>query len=60
VRTPVRAPVIREDFSGFSCQGKQHCGQMTSCKEARFYLKNCPNMKVDGDRDGVACERQWC
>ena len=33
---------------------------MTSCKEARFYLKNCPNMKVDGDRDGVACERQWC
>ena len=60
VRTPVRAPVIREDFSGYSCQGKQHCGQMTSCKEARFYLKNCPNMKVDGDGDGVPCERQWC
>jgi len=50
----------KEDFSGFSCQGKQHCSQMISCKEARFYLKNCPNVKIDGDRDGVPCEGQWC
>ena len=44
----------------FSCQGKQHCSQMTSCEEARYYLQNCPNVKIDGDRDGVPCERQWC
>jgi len=50
----------KEDFSGFSCQGKQHCSQMISCKEARFYLKNCPNVEIDGDRDGVPCEIQWC
>ena len=50
----------KEDVSGFSCQGKQHCSQMTSCKEARFYLKNCPNVKIDGDWDGVPCERELC
>ena len=35
---------VDEDFSGFSCEGKQYCSEMTSCKEARFYLKNCPNV----------------
>lgn len=50
----------KEDFSGFSCQGKRYCSQMSSCKEARFYLKNCPNVKIDGDGDGVPCEKQWC
>lgn len=48
------------DFSQFSCQGKQHCAQMTSCEEAKFYLKNCPNVKIDGDKDGIPCERQHC
>jgi cold shock CspA family protein len=50
----------KEDFSMFSCQGKQHCSQMISCKEARFYLKSCPNVKIDGDGDGVPCEQQLC
>jgi len=49
-----------EDFSGYSCQGKQYCNEMTSCKEARFYLQNCPNVKIDGNNDGVPCETQWC
>jgi len=52
--------IKKEDFTGFSCQGKQHCSQMNSCKEAKFYLKNCPSVKIDGDRDGVPCERQLC
>ena len=51
---------IKEDFTGFRCKGKRYCSQMTSCKEARFYLKNCPNVKIDGDHDGVPCESQWC
>jgi len=49
-----------EDFTGFSCEGKQHCSQMNSCKEARFYLEHCPNVKIDGNNDGVPCELQWC
>ena len=45
----------------FRCEtGKTHCSQMRSCAEATFYIKNCPGTKMDGDRDGVPCERQWC
>ncbi|MDR9830894.1 cold shock domain-containing protein [Vibrio sp. FNV 38] len=45
---------------GFACDGKTYCSQMTSCNEAKFYLANCPNVKIDGNRDGVPCEMQWC
>ncbi|WP_198553585.1 MULTISPECIES: excalibur calcium-binding domain-containing protein [unclassified Shewanella] len=45
----------------FRCEaGKAHCSQMRSCDEATFYIKNCPGTKMDGDHDGVPCERQWC
>jgi cold shock CspA family protein len=52
--------LVNEDFSAYRCEGKQYCNEMTSCKEARFYLKNCPNVKIDGNNDGVPCESQWC
>ena len=44
----------------FICDGRQYCSQMTSCEEARFFLANCPDTRMDGDHDGVPCERQWC
>lgn len=44
----------------YRCSGKTHCSQMTSCAEAKFYIRNCPNTRMDGDRDGIPCERQWC
>ncbi len=50
----------KEDSPKFYCVGKQHCSQMISCKEAKFYLRNCPNVKIDGDNDGVPCELQLC
>lgn len=40
----------------FQCDGRQHCSQMTSRAEAEFFLRNCPNTKMDGDNDGVPCE----
>ncbi|MBE0437282.1 MAG: excalibur calcium-binding domain-containing protein, partial [Methylomicrobium sp.] len=43
----------------FQCQGKEHCSQMTSYEEAVFYLRNCPSTKLDGDGDGIPCERQF-
>lgn len=49
--------IEEEDFTGYKCEGKQYCSQMT-CKEARFYVKNCPNVKIDGDSDGIPCEQQ--
>jgi len=44
----------------FRCDGRTYCSQMTSCTEASWFLKNCPGVKMDGNRDGVPCERQWC
>ncbi|MBH2030083.1 MAG: cold shock domain-containing protein [Moraxellaceae bacterium] len=40
----------------FSCDGRKHCSQMHSREEAIFFLKNCPNTKMDGDSDGIPCE----
>ena len=44
----------------FSCDRRQHCSQMTSCEEAKYFLANCPGVKMDGDGDGIPCEEQWC
>lgn len=44
----------------YSCNGKVYCSEMTSCEEAKFYLRNCPGTKLDGDGDGIPCESQWC
>ncbi|MGR9100472.1 MAG: excalibur calcium-binding domain-containing protein [Gammaproteobacteria bacterium] len=44
----------------YRCEGKTYCSEMTSCEEAKFYLRNCPDTKMDGDYDGVPCESQWC
>ncbi|XHS76575.1 cold shock domain-containing protein [Burkholderiaceae bacterium UC74_6] len=44
----------------FRCDGRKHCSQMTSCAEAKYFLSNCPGTEMDGDHDGIPCERQWC
>ena len=44
----------------YQCDGRQHCSQMKSCEEAKYFIKNCPNTKMDGDNDGIPCERQFC
>lgn len=44
----------------YSCDGRLHCSQMTSCEEATFFQRNCPGVMMDGNNDGVPCERQWC
>jgi hypothetical protein len=33
---------------------------MRSCDEAKYFLARCPDVKMDGDRDGIPCEEQWC
>ena len=45
---------------GFRCDGRTYCSQMRSCEEATFFLRNCPGTKMDGNHDGVPCEKQWC
>ena len=46
--------------SSSKCDGRTSCPQMTSCAEAKFFIQNCPNTAMDGDRDGIPCEDQWC
>jgi cold shock CspA family protein len=46
--------------AAYTCDARTHCSQMTSCAEATFFLKNCPGTQMDGNRDGVPCEQQWC
>jgi len=57
---PAAAPRLLPAATGPRCDGRTRCSQMTSCDEARFFLKNCPGVQMDGNRDGVPCERQWC
>lgn len=44
----------------FRCDGREHCSQMTSCAEATWFIRNCPNTKMDGDHDGIPCEQGLC
>lgn len=44
----------------FQCDGRKHCSQMSSCSEAKLFLRNCPGMEMDGDNDGIPCEQQLC
>ena len=46
--------------ANFQCDGRTFCSQMSSCAEAMYFLKHCPNVKMDGNHDGIPCERQWC
>ncbi len=52
--------IEKEVSSKYTCDGREYCSQMRSCEEAKFFIRNCPNTKMDGDGDGVPCEKQWC
>lgn len=54
------APAAPTASGGFSCDGRQYCSQMKSCAEAKYFLANCPDVKMDGDKNGIPCEKQWC
>lgn len=45
---------------GNRCDGRTRGMQMTSCAAARYVLAHCPGVALDGDRNGIPCERQWC
>jgi len=42
---------------GYTCAGKRYCREMTSCEEAKFYLTQCGVSSLDGNHDGVPCEK---
>ena len=40
-----------------ACGNKHYCKEMVSCEEAKFYLKQCGLTHIDGDNDGIPCEK---
>lgn len=60
VASPEPVAVPPTAAQSFTCDGRTHCSQMTSCAEAKYFLNNCPGTKMDGNNDGVPCEQQWC
>jgi cold shock CspA family protein len=55
---PAAAPEVKQPV--FQCDGRKYCSQMGSCSEAKQFLRNCPDMEMDGDGDGIPCEQQLC
>lgn len=43
--------------SDSKCGTKRYCKEMTSCNEAKFYLNQCGLTRLDGDGDGIPCEK---
>jgi hypothetical protein len=54
-----RANSVASNIDSYQCDGRQHCSQMGSFEEAKYFIENCPNTKMDGDNDGIPCERQF-
>lgn len=40
-----------------TCGNKRRCSEMVSCEEARYYLAQCGIQTLDGNGDGVPCEK---
>lgn len=53
----VKSNALNQGLGEFVCQGKRYCREMGSCAEAKFYLRECGLSRLDGDGDGVPCEK---
>ncbi len=56
ITTPIFAQKLDKKEKKPKCGDKKTCKQMTSCKEAKFYLEECNVQKLDKDKDGIPCE----
>jgi len=56
---PKPKPIKKIKKIKYKCDGRKHCSQMRSYEEAKYFLSHCRGVKMDGDRDGIPCERQF-
>jgi hypothetical protein len=55
----VKAKALAKPQVVYKCDGRQHCSQMNSYEEAKYFTRYCPDTKMDGDNDGIPCEAQF-
>jgi hypothetical protein len=53
--TPAPSAPTVANPAGWICGAKTTCGQMSSCDEVKFYLKQCGLKNLDRDSDGALC-----
>lgn len=51
--TPIPKPKL------YKCDKRKYCSQMRSYAEAKYFNDYCPGTRMDGDGDGIPCERQF-
>lgn len=39
------------------CGAKKYCREMISCEEAKFHMNKCGLKTLDGDHDGLPCNK---
>ncbi len=54
---PSNRPQANRPVALFRCGAKRTCREMASCEEAKFYLTICGVKRLDGDGNGMPCER---
>jgi hypothetical protein len=57
-KTTSKKPTLKHK-ARFKCDKRKYCSQMRSYEEAKYFLRHCRGVKMDGDRDGIPCERQF-
>ncbi len=50
---------IKQKRIKYKCDKRKYCSQMRSYEEAKYFLNHCRGVKMDGDHDGIPCERQF-
>lgn len=46
-----------QSIDNSNCANKRYCKEMASCDEAKYYLTQCGLSRLDGDGDGIPCEK---
>jgi|LGOV01.1.fsa_nt_gb hypothetical protein len=41
----------------YECGKKRYCYEMSSCSEVMYYFNTCSLYRLDGDKDGIPCEK---
>ena len=54
---PALGLVSQPAVNSFICHGRVKCSELKSCEEARFQLNKCGQKHLDGDKDGMPCNR---